>query len=209
MNTFLHVILKEKYRNSKLNFTKFPNFQLLQYTSSISISRLPVRTCFNRTILILTLANIEGSASTTAVKHFMALVRTATAVSQRTFNICKRCIKTFYYLQFTIHSWPNSITHRAHLFVLISKIVYNAMTYLSQIDIKTLGKGTVWCQVSCNQQCAFVVQFTWRRPTTIMLLVKAETGRWKSFQHDWRNQINMLYRIASSSIQFLDHSPES
>jgi hypothetical protein len=35
----------------------------------------------------LTRAKIPGSASITAVKHFMAFVRTATAVSQSTFKI--------------------------------------------------------------------------------------------------------------------------
>ena len=37
--------------------------------------------------LELTLARIAGSASTTAVKHFIALVLTAIAVSHNTFNI--------------------------------------------------------------------------------------------------------------------------
>ena len=39
--------------------------------------------------MTLTLANKDGSASTTAVKHFMAFVRTATAVSHNTLRIYK------------------------------------------------------------------------------------------------------------------------
>ena len=43
--------------------------------------------------MTLTLANKDGSASTTAVKHFMAFVRTATAVSHNTLRIYKGKIK--------------------------------------------------------------------------------------------------------------------
>jgi len=53
---------------------------------------------------ILTRASIAGSASITAVKHFSAFVRTATAVSHNTFSIYKQQITSCNKKQKTILS---------------------------------------------------------------------------------------------------------